>query len=41
MTVAHVAGVPVEETLPTLVPVVWLLAAFVRTKLGGVRRPRR
>jgi hypothetical protein len=41
MTFAHVAGVPLEETLPTLAPIAWLLAAFARARLRGIRRGRR
>jgi hypothetical protein len=40
MTVAHVAGVPVEETVPMLVPIAWLLAAFARARFGSFRRRR-
>jgi hypothetical protein len=40
MTFAHVGGVPLEETVPTLAPLGWALAALARARLGEIRRRR-
>lgn len=37
---AHVAGIPVEESLPYLVPVVGACSLALRTCLSGRRRRR-
>jgi hypothetical protein len=42
MTFAHVAGLPVEETLPALLPAACALALAIRARLAQVgRRLRR
>jgi hypothetical protein len=41
MTLAHVGGFPIEETLPTLTPLAFVVAALARARLGGIRRRRR
>ena len=40
MTLAHVGGLPIEETLPTLAPLAFALAAFARARLSGICRAR-
>jgi hypothetical protein len=34
---AHIGGLPLEETLPTLVPIAWLVAVYARARLRGIR----
>ena len=38
---AHIAGLPLEETLPALAPVVFVLAAFARARVNGIRKRSR
>jgi hypothetical protein len=38
MTVAHLAGVPVEEALPTLAPMACVLAVLLRARHSGLLR---
>ena len=38
MTLAHVGGLPLEETLPTLTPLAFALVFFARVRLGGMCR---
>jgi hypothetical protein len=38
---AHVLGVPVEETLPALVPLAAVVLIQLRASLRRLRRPRR
>jgi len=44
MTLAHVAGFPLEETLPSVAPAASVLALFVGARLRGLAaslRPRK
>jgi hypothetical protein len=41
MTFAHIAGLPLEETVPTLAPTACALALLVRTRLRRLGRWRR
>jgi hypothetical protein len=36
MPLAHIGGLPIEETLPAIAPVACVFAAFVGTMLGGL-----
>jgi hypothetical protein len=38
---AHIGGVPFEETLPALAPLVCAFAVFGRARLSALRRSRR
>jgi hypothetical protein len=38
---AHIAGLPVEETLPTLAPLACALVILARARLSAIRRWRR
>jgi hypothetical protein len=38
MTVAHIAGIPVEESVLTLTPVLPLLVLGVRTRVSRIAR---
>jgi hypothetical protein len=38
MTLAHLGGLPIEETLPTLAPLACALAVFARARFRGPRR---
>jgi hypothetical protein len=40
VTFAHVAGIPLEETLATFAPLACAIAALARARLGGIRRWR-
>jgi hypothetical protein len=39
--IAHVGGLPFEETLPALAPVVGVLAVFARARVNGIRNRSR